>query len=141
MSQENVDAIRRYIDATNDFMHGEISSETYAESFDPLIEVAWPGERTYPDVPQHMHGGQTVVAFAEQYRERWAELTAEPVEVIEIGEDRIVALVRQSGRGRQSGIPIEIHFFAIYTLRDGKLRKVEYFRHREEALEAARLRE
>jgi len=54
---------------------------------------------------------------------------------------RVLALIRQSGRGRQSGVPIVIHFFALYTIREGKMRKVEYFRHRADALQVAGLQE
>ncbi len=60
----------------------------------------------------------------------------EPLEVIEMPGGRVLALVRQSGRGRQSGVPIVIHFFELCTIRDGKLSKVEYFRHRADALRA-----
>jgi hypothetical protein len=44
-------------------------------------------------------------------------------------------------REGQSGVPIEVHFFAIYTIQDGEVRRVEYFRHRADALKAAGLRE
>ena len=39
------------------------------------------------------------------------------------------------------GDPIEVHFFAIYTIQDGEVRRVEYFRHRADALKAASLSE
>ena len=42
---------------------------------------------------------------------------------------------------RESGVPISIHFFQVCTIRDGKVRRIEYFRHRVDALEAAGLRE
>ena len=60
---------------------------------------------------------------------------------IEAPGGRVVVLVRQSGRGRQSGVPIVIHFFELCTIRDGKMRKIEYFRHRADALKAAGLEE
>jgi hypothetical protein len=62
-------------------------------------------------------------------------------ELIEAPDDRVVVSIRQSGRGRESGVPIVIHFFEVLTLRDGNVRKIEYFRHRADALEAAGLRE
>jgi hypothetical protein len=34
-----------------------------------------------------------------------------------------------------------LHFFELLTIRDGKLRKMEFFRHRTDALEAAGLSE
>ncbi|MGC1815663.1 MAG: hypothetical protein WA696_16125 [Solirubrobacterales bacterium] len=50
-------------------------------------------------------------------------------------------MIRQSGQGRESGVPIVVHFFEVLTIREGKVRKVEYFRHRADALEAAGLSE
>jgi hypothetical protein len=37
--------------------------------------------------------------------------------------------------------PIVIHIFYLWTIRDGNVRKMEVFRHRADALEAAGLRE
>ncbi len=139
VQEENTELIRQSIEATNKFMLGELSSEAYGQAFDPHIEVLWPGARTYPDFPQHLRGVTELIAFSEEYRERWDELVAEPLELREAPDGRVLGLIRQSGRGRQSGVPITIHFFALYTVRGGKLRKVEYFRHRADALEAAGL--
>ena len=140
MSQ-NADTIRQYTDARNAFMRGELSNEAYAEGFDRQIEMLWPDRQTYPDFPQHLRGLPEVIAFLEQYRERWIDLVGEPLEVIEVPDGRVVALVRMSGRGRQSGVPIAFHFFEMCTIRDGKMRKIEYFRHRADALQAAGLGE
>ena len=140
MSQ-NTDTIRQYTDAVIAFMHEELSNEALAERFDPQIEMIWRDRQTYPDFPQHLRGRVEVIAFLEEYRERWIDLVPEPLEVIEVPDGRVVALVRQSGRGRQSGVPIVIHYFALYTIRDGKVRKAEYFRHRADVLQAAGLGE
>jgi ketosteroid isomerase-like protein len=129
------------MDANNAFWRGELSSEALAERFDPQIEMLWPDRQTYPDFPQHLRGLAEVIAFVEQYRDGWIDLVQEPLEVIEVPDGRVVALVRQSARGRQSGVPIVIHFFELCTIRDGKLCKVEFFRHRADALQAAGLEE
>ena len=140
MSQ-SADTIRQFTDARNAFMHGELSTEAYAERFDPQIEMLWPDRQTLPDFPQHLRGLAEVIAFAEQYRDGWIDLAYELLEVIELPDGRVVALVRQSGRGRQSGVPVVFHYFALYTIRDGKVRKMELFRHRADALQAAGLDE
>jgi ketosteroid isomerase-like protein len=141
MSRENVERLRRYYeDGFNAFMRGDLSSEAFAELHDPEIEGRW-NERTYPDTPQRLQGVSELIAFSEQYREEWEGLMAEPLEVIEAPGHRVLALIRQSGRGRQSGVPITIHFYTLSTIRDGKWSKVEYFRHRADALEAAGLSE
>ena len=136
---ENADTIRQGIDARNAFMRGELSNEAYAERFDPQIEMIWPDRQTYPDTPQHLRGLAEVIAFCEQFRDGWIDLVWELLEVIEVPDGRVVTFVRQSGRGRQSGVPIVIHFFQLHTIRDGKVRKIEYFRHRADALKAAGL--
>jgi len=138
MSQ-NADAIRESIVAFNAFHRGELSIEAIAEEFDPQIEMIWRDRQTYPDFPQHLRGLPEVIAFAEQYRDGWIDLVQEPLELIEAPGARVVALIRQSGRGRQSAVPIVIHFFVLYSIRDGKARNIEYFRHRADALRAAGL--
>jgi ketosteroid isomerase-like protein len=140
-TSQNADTIRQGTDATYAFMRGELSNEALAERFDPQIEMLWPDRQTYPDFPQHLRGLAEVIAFVEQYRDGWIDLAYELLEVIEVPDGRVVALVRQSGRGRQSGVPIVMHFFELCTIRDGKLRKIEYFRHRADALQAAGLGE
>ena len=138
MSQ-NADTIRQATDASNAFMRGELSSEAYAERLDPQLEVLWPDRQTLPDIPQHLHGLADFIAHSEQYRDGWIDHVYELLELIEVPDGRVVALVRHSGRGRQSGVPIVIHFFELCTIRDGKVRKVEVFRHRADALQAAGL--
>ena len=136
MSQENVEIVRGYIDAVNEFMRGELSSEAHAESFDPRCEL-----RTYPDTPQHLRGASAVIAFAEKFRDDWIDVVQDPLELIEGPDGRVLAFIRQSARGRQSDVPIDIHFFEVWTIRDGRVRRLEYFRHRSDALEAAGLSE
>ena len=138
---ESTDTIRQATDARNAFMRGELSNEAYAEHLDPQIELLWPDRQMYPDFPQHLRGLAECIAFAEQYRDGWIDLVREVLEVIEVPDGRVLALVRQSGRGRQSGVPIVIHFFELSTIRDGKVRKMEHFRHRADALQAAGLDE
>jgi ketosteroid isomerase-like protein len=103
--------------------------------------MLWRDEQTYPDTPQHLRGVAQVIAHTEQLRDGWIDLVYELLEVDEVPDGRVVALVRVSGRGRQSGVPIVFHFFALYTIRDGKTRKIEFFRHRADALQAAGLGE
>jgi hypothetical protein len=141
MSQENVAVVRSAGKNFNAFMRGELPSEAFAEPFDPQLEVHWRDKRTYPDTPQRLRGVQELIRFSEQYRTTWADVVAEQLEIVEAPEDRVLLCVRQNSRGRESGVPMVIHFFEVDTLQDGKVRKIEYFRHRGDALEAAGLSE
>jgi hypothetical protein len=142
MSQENVEIVRDYLDAVTAVMRGELTGEAVAEHelFDPQFELHWHDQRTFPDQPQHLRRAE-VIRWSEDVRETMDEFALEPLEFIEAPGDRVLILIRQSGRGRESSVPIVTHFFALYTIRDGKVRKGEIFRHRAEALEAAGLRE
>ncbi len=141
MSEENVEIVRSALDAINAFNRGELSGEAAADLADPQIEFHWHGERTMPDLSQHLRGVPQFIGFWEQYRSAFADLVLEPLEFIEGPDDRVLTPIRQSGRGRESGVPIEIHFFQVWTIRDGNVRKGELFRHRADALEAAGLGE
>jgi ketosteroid isomerase-like protein len=145
MSEENVEVVRKYLDAINAFMRGELSSDDFEDLLDPQIEILGvdPGGAGggVPDLPQHFRGIPEKMRIWEQFRSAWTDLVLEPAEVMEGPDDRVLTVLRQSGRGRESGIPIAFHFFLVFTLRGGKVCKEELFRHRAEALEAAGLRE
>jgi ketosteroid isomerase-like protein len=138
---QSADAIRQYTDALNAFMRGELSNKALAAQLDPQIEVLWRDRQEFPDFPQHLRGPREVIAYFEQYRDGWIDLVYEPLELIEVPDGRVVALVRHSARGRQSDVPIVFHFFVLHTIRNGKMRKIELFRHRADALRAAGLGE
>jgi ketosteroid isomerase-like protein len=64
----------------------------------------------------------------------------EPEEVIDAGDSVFVGL-RQWGRGKGSGVPVEYRFFGVWTFRDGKVIRYKGFNERAEALEAVGLSE
>jgi ketosteroid isomerase-like protein len=141
MSEENVEIVRKAFDTFNAFGRGELIAEDVAEVVDPQIEFDWHDERTLPDLPQHLRGFPEFVRFGDQLRNAWAEVTLELLEIIQAPDGRILTLSRQRSRGRESGVPVVNHVFHLWTIRDGKVRKIELFRHRADALEAAGLSE
>ena len=60
---------------------------------------------------------------------------------IEVDEDRFIAAISFGGRARHTGIPVELHPFHVFNLRDGRILRWQVFRTRQEALEAAGLSE
>jgi hypothetical protein len=65
----------------------------------------------------------------------------EPLEFVEMPDDRLLTLIRQSGLGRESDVTIVFHYFFLWTIREGKVRNLDLFPHRADALEAAGLSE
>ena len=140
MSQENVEVVRKGFDAFNAFMRGERSEEALAALTDPDFEYEWPAEPELPK-PDHHRGVPEVFAAMKQVQSAWIGFAWEPREFIEAAGNRVLTTVRASGRDRESGLPVESQFFQVITIRDGRVRKLDFFRHRAEALEAAGLSE
>jgi ketosteroid isomerase-like protein len=64
-----------------------------------------------------------------------------PVELIDAGEDRVVAVERFGGRAKQSGVETDQTVGVVFTIRDGKIARLREYGTRAEALVAAGLRE
>ena len=58
--------------------------------------------------------------------------------IIDAG-DAVLAAVHQSGTGESSGVETELRYFQVWTLRDGKVVRLEGFRDGDRAREAAGL--
>ncbi|MGE5746423.1 MAG: nuclear transport factor 2 family protein [Solirubrobacterales bacterium] len=140
MSEENVEVVREAFDNVNAFMRGKLSREAFADRVDPEIEIHFYEERVFPDEPQHIRGRPQFIRWLDEVQGAMVEL-AQPLEFIEAPGDRVLVPTRQSGRGRESGVPFDVHYFALFTVRDGNVHSVELFPDHAEALEAAGLRE
>ena len=128
MSEENVEVVREAWDA---YSRGDY--DRIAGFHDPHIVVV-----TLEDGA--VYGNDAVLANYERWNEAWesAETTLEEV----IGQgDRVFLALRFQGRGRASGIEIDTRLYEVYTLRDGKVLRIDEYATRDEALEAAGLRE
>ena len=55
--------------------------------------------------------------------------------------EHVVVEVQQRNRGRASGVPIDLHYFQSFTVRNGKVTASHMAETRAEALEAVGLRE
>ena len=136
MSEENVEIVRNAFNAFNAFMRNEHAEEALAALADPEFEYDWPAERDLPK-PDHHRGVTEVFAFIKQVQSKWIDFVWEPLEFIEASGNRVLTTVRQSARDRESGLPDESELFQVFKIRDGRVRKVEFFSRRDQALEAA----
>jgi ketosteroid isomerase-like protein len=53
----------------------------------------------------------------------------------------VVAVIHNAGRAKRSGIPTELRYAALYTIRDGKMVRVREYATKTEALVAVGLAE
>jgi ketosteroid isomerase-like protein len=136
MSQENVEVVRRVIEA-----HDRGDFATVLAAYDPGIE--WHLARALAgfDFEPVYHGHEGVRAFWRQWFAAWETASFKYEEFIDAG-DSVVTILSQRMRGRTSGIELEWNSYAqVWTIQDGKIVRVEFFPTRSEALEAAGLRD
>ena len=86
------------------------------------------------------YGRDAVQGNFERWTSAWAESEATAEEFIDAG-NRVLVSAYFRGRGRESGVEVDARFYDVYTLRDGKIVRVDEFSDRAEAFEAAGLRE
>jgi ketosteroid isomerase-like protein len=119
MSQENVEIVRTFLMVDVD------EALTYAD----------PGIVWNPASEASAQGHDAVRASLARWKGEWDDYRLTPEEFVDSG-DRVVVTVRLGGRGRGSGVEVGARFYDLYTLRDGKIVRMDQFTERSEALEA-----
>jgi uncharacterized protein len=130
MSQENVEIVReahRRFSETGQPIWDRIDSNT--EVFDHDIIDAG----TY-------RGPEGVARWLADFAESWDSYAMELERLIDAGE-RVVSLFRIRAVGAGSGVPVERGDAMVWTFRDGKLLRLDYFNDQSQALEAVGLSE
>ena len=102
---------------------------------DEALMYADPGIVWNPIEESPTQGHDAVRASLARWKGEWDDYRLMPEEFVERG-DRVVVTVRLGGRGRGSGVEIDARFYDVYTLRDGKIVRMDQFTERSEALEA-----
>ena len=110
------------------FRRGDI--EGWLETLDSDIE--WQAAREDPDAALH-RGHDGVLGYLGQWTEAYDGLQVEPREFID-GGDRILVWVHITGRGRASGLDLDMQQAQIATVRGGKIVRTDEYFDRAEAL-------
>ena len=87
---------------------------------------------------ERFHGPAGVVKEAKRWEEMWIDYRFEVEGLIDAG-DKVVLLYHQVGKAKESEVEINERAGWVYTLREGKIARVEMFQDREAALRAARV--
>jgi ketosteroid isomerase-like protein len=139
MSQENVEIVRHIDDAFQEGLkHGDFTAGFATGLVSEASEWVAPAEyvekRSYP-------GREGFVEFMQTWTEAFDQLSLQRQELIDGGNDRVFGYFTQSAIGKGSGVPIELEFFLVYELEAGLLVRTRSYLSRDEALDAAGLRE
>jgi ketosteroid isomerase-like protein len=134
MSQESVEAVQA---ALNAMASGGL--DALAEHWtDDIDHRAIEGSI---DDRGPIHGKEAMRAYIEDWIDTFDGLRADLLELIDAGEDRVVAVLRVMGRAKLSGVETDLIFATLYTIREGKIARGREYDTRAEAIEAAGPRE
>ncbi len=129
MSQQNVEIVRR---SYEHFMaNGEVRAG--ADLVWDVSNLGWPDQQVYI-------GDEGAMQFMAEWADAWDGWEMEVEDYIDAGE-RVVVILNQQGRSKATGIPVEMRFAQVWTLRDGQGVRMQLYASVEEALEAVRLPE
>lgn len=133
MAPDNLEVQRR------GYEHFRATGEVLDEIVDPefVWDMStfgnWPERQTY-------EGVEGMREFLTTWVSAWEDWVLE-VEELHPAGDKVVAIVRQRGRAKETGLPVDMHFGQVWTYRDGKQLRMEMYATPEEALRAAGLSE
>jgi uncharacterized protein len=125
MSGANVETRRRGYDALNG---GDLS--VVLALLDPDIE--WHEPAPSPDAGTH-RGRDSFERAVRSWLESFDSLRVEPEQVVERDDD-LVAVVRQTGTGRASGLRVEARLAHVWTVANGRAVRWEAIPDAEAAL-------
>ena len=130
VSEENVEIVRRGLE------HFLATGEPDWDTTDEQVEIH---DHDIPDRGEYL-GAAGVRRWLEDWGAAWAEWSLEPEEFIDAG-DRVVVVAHLRARGRDSGVEVDRQDGLVYTMRDGKLVRLDYYGSRGQALDAVGLSE
>ena len=133
MSEENVEALKRSYEAYN---RGDFNAALENARDDIRVDLS---ERVFN--PAILQGREEYLRDFGRLEETWEEFRYDPDEFMEVGRDRVLVLGTIRGRGRGSGIGVELFSGHLWTFEKGKAVAMRLYRDREEALTAAGLSE
>jgi ketosteroid isomerase-like protein len=119
MSQQSVEIVRRFL----------------CVDVDEALTYADPGIVWNPIEELPTQGHDAVRASLARWKAEWDDYKVMPEEFMDMG-DHVLVTVRLRGRGRGSGVEIDALFYDLYTVRDGKIVRMDQFTERSQALEA-----
>jgi ketosteroid isomerase-like protein len=132
MSAENVELVRAAFNAWN--VEGPAALMDRAVDDVVWLEVSgW-----LESQGQEVRGREVLLANLHTLFDAWDTYRLELEEIHDAGE-RVVAIVRERGRGRASGVGLDSLWGYVITVADGKLARIEAYRDPAAALAAADL--
>jgi ketosteroid isomerase-like protein len=135
MSQENVEVVREAADAAN-----RRDPDAFVALLSPDVE--WEENPVMPGLREIYRGRAEVRRwFEEAILELWTSVHIAVEEITELSDERLFVGGVLTARGKGSGVPAELRVWSVFWFANAKITRRQVFWTRDEALEAAGLRE
>ena len=143
MSQENVEIVQRAWDLFTERIDQDDPATASDAGFDQGLIAPTSTLTPAPEVPPYKTyvGREGYAEFLRAWLEDFVEWRIGLEKIIDAGDDRVVAVVRQSAKGKGSGASVELQFSIVITLKDCQIIDERHYLDTREALEAVGLRE
>jgi ketosteroid isomerase-like protein len=100
-------------------------------------DIEWRAVQGAADDVGLIRGSDALRRYYQDWIDTLDELRAEVEEVLLEEDDRVAVVVRNSGRGRASGVPVKGRYYVACVVRDGRIASGREFTTRQEAIDAA----
>jgi ketosteroid isomerase-like protein len=134
MSRANVEIVRRgyaHRQARGDFL-AEVLAPDYV--WDMSHFRGWPEQQTYEGIEEARR-------FIRDWTAAFDDWEIEVLALHDPGGDKVVGVLRQRGRSKTTGLPVDMLYAQVFTIRDGKQTRMEMYADPDEALKAVGLAE
>jgi ketosteroid isomerase-like protein len=117
------------------FQRGDL--DTALDHCDPKVEVYLAADVVAAIRPR---GRENVAKYLQSWFETWDEYNPEPEQFIEAADgEHVVAFIRLEARGKGSRFQMEERVADVFTVREGKIKRLRLYVHRDKALESVGL--
>jgi SnoaL-like domain len=140
MSQENLAFAKQGIAAAQE-AYAKDDIEPWREQVEKIFDPEVVLEASDAFTEGEWRGREGAVGFVANQMEVLKQMWMRLDEFIDVDEDRFIVGISFGGQARHTAIPVEMHPFHFFTLRNRKILRWQVFLTREEALEAAGLSE
>ena len=130
MSEENVGIVRQGLEhfrKTGDFLDEDFAPEFV---WDMSTFRGWPEQKTYEGIEG-----------AREFIRTWADAWELDVVGLQDAGDRVVAVMRQRGRAKSTGLAVDMTFAQVFTIEGGREIRMQMYADPAEAIEAVGLSE
>ena len=132
MSEENIEVLKRSVEAYNQ------------RDMDTLLDLASPNYEFAPLLATVIEtttyrGHEGLRKYFEDADSTWGEIQVRFDDVRDAGGDLVYACGELYGKGRASGLEVQVPLACVAEVRDGKLTRLQSYETADEALKAAGL--